>query len=684
MKITLRFIPWLIMFCIAFLNVFQNSAFSQTPKPNIIFITLDDCNDYVNGFDGSSQVKTPNITALANAGTLFYNAYNSAPKCAPSRTSFYLGKDPDYTKIYHNLDIKCNISIEANMIAQGVSTFYTLPGVLKDSSDYFTYSISKNMHCFKKGFAYDDVTPDACSKGESWNKITLFEETGDEIEILELGTLLNAGVPDFNFAAIPDSMEVKTQDYLSTDSAISFLNQYAEDNSIACNKPFFMAVGYRRPHGPLYVPEKYFPKTYNVNYEESDFQINYDSLPDVPPNKGVIMPPQPDDEWSDFYALPENGVAWAFARNSNVHDAVFIKVDKLIDAGILPEFSGGLSTAARRELLLETYRANMVMAYMAAIQFVDAQVGRLMEELNAHPEIKENTIIVVLSDHGYSLGEKTHWKKGALWETDIRNPLIIVDFRNPEKQRCLRNVSLLDLFPTMLAMSETPIPRMPDGTPYLDGFSLVPLLNNPKLNWERPILSTYKNGIDPNDEGSCFPSYSVRTSEWHYIQYHTNGGEGVCDETNSEIQEELYRIGKRREIDPYEWDNLADNPSYENVKNKLKKYLPDGVSFLDFARESFDAPVAEEAVETKITITPNPADDFIHIYTQGLNAQLPYEISISNLNGTVVQKEYYNASNNFVTQDLVILDHNNIPNGIYIVCLKQGDFSIYEKLVVIK
>lgn len=678
---------WVTVYIVFICCSFQQYAFSQPSQPNIILITLDDCNDYLKGFDVSSQVKTPNISALANSGTLFYNAYCSSPKCAPSRTSFYMGKDPYYTGVYHNWDIKCNSTIGENMALNGVSTYYTLPQVLKDSGGYFTYSISKNMHCFQHGFGYDSETADACSKGESWNRVVNFNDGvkgSDQPEILLYGSSVNVGVSEYKFAAIPDSMESQMQDYLATDSAIAFLEEYDTNSAIACSKPFFMAIGYRKPHDPLYIPGKYFPKAYDINYEAPDFNITYDSLPEVLPNKELILPPQPEELWSDFYALPNDGVAWALVKENYIHEGIFATVDNMIADGILPEFEPGLSADQRRIMLLRSFRANMIMAYIAAIQFVDAQVGRLMAALDAHPGIKENTIVVLISDHGYSLGEKSHWKKGALWETDIRTPLIIVDFRNPEKQRCMRNVSLLDLFPTLVEMTGTPVPLMPDGSPYLDGYSLVPLLENPKLSWERPVLTSYRNGKDPNDEGSCFPAYSVRSSEWHYIQYHSNGGDGYCDSANSQIEEELYHIGKKRQIDPFEWNNLADNADYDNIKNKLKKYLPGNPLYMEFAREAIEMPAAGDTMQVSIAVSPNPASNYIEVITQGLNETLPYEISVTGLKGVLLQRTEFDSPGIATTRDIIALGVEKISSGIYIVCVRQGGFSYYEKLVVIR
>jgi len=127
----------------------------------------------------------------------------------------------------------------------------------------------------------------------------------------------------------------------------------------------------------------------------------------------------------------------------------------------------------------------------------------------------------LIGDHGYALGEKKHWGKDALWETDVRTTLVITDMRNPKKQICNRTVSLMDIFPTLCDILSVPYPKFSSGAPYLDGRSLVPLLNNAGLMWERPVLSSLEK--EDGIEGSCFPQYSLRNEKFHYIRYQTNG-----------------------------------------------------------------------------------------------------------------------------------------------------------------
>jgi len=628
-----------------FLNTFPVILIAQT-QPNFVFITIDDCNDWVQGFSGHPQSNTPNIRFLEKKGTTFTNAYASAPQCAPSRTSMITGKDCDYTKIYHNQTIKCsNFRYNFNETL-GNETIFTIPEILKDSGGYFTYSISKVMHCHDKLADYDALTADKCAKDLSWNKAIVFNEAhGEQDEVVDWGYANEQGVYEFACASIPDSLEPYMQDYIATDSAIEFIQDYAVTPENFCNKPFFLALGFRRPHSPNYIPEKYFSSNYNTDYYADPYNLPYNNPVGFTPYNGIVMPPQPTVMWDDYYGLPTNGVAQSLVKESPIHAAVLNWADSHIAADGLPIIGAGLTDEERTYAFEESQRANMVMNYLAAIKFVDAQIGRLIDEMKLHPEIFNNTVFVIMGDHGYSLGEKQHWKKGGLWETDIRVPLVIADMRTPVKKTCKRFVSQIDLFPTICDIASIEHPTFPDGSSYFDGFSLAPLLANPATPWARPIIASFINGKDITRQGACFVQYTVRDDEWQYIKYRTNGNTFPvsCDEATSVVQEELYHIGKKKNIDPYEWDNLADDPAYAATKDYLATFLPGGVNYLQFEKSSGDEIIIDDAIFVA-TLYPNPAADYINFSitdaTEGV-----VEIIINDISGRVI------SSNNLLVSD---------------------------------
>ncbi|MEZ5014429.1 MAG: sulfatase-like hydrolase/transferase [Chitinophagales bacterium] len=657
----------------------HTSVFCQTEsKPNFIFIILDDGNDWLQGYNGHPQAQTKNINFLEKRGTTFLNAYCSAPQCAPSRTSLISGKDCYYTQVYHNQYLKCSSFRDNFKPGLGNEVVYTIPQILKDSGNYFTYSISKVMHCHDNYPDYDIDNPDMCARALSWSKaLTLPDTYGEMPVVYAYGVSHEMGVYEYPYCAVPDSMEQFMEDYIATDSAISFLHDYSLHPDNYCDKPFFLALGYRRPHNPLYIPEKYFLPYHNEDYYSVPYDIPYDVVAGAP-YTGVVMPPQPDPVWSDYAALPDSGVAHALVEAHPVHEGVLLWSAYMQYTEGLPEIMAGLSDVQRQWIMQESKRANMVMAYLASLKYVDAQIGRLIAALKAHPDIMNNTVVVLISDHGFSLGEKTHWKKSAMWETDIRSPLIITDFRAPVKRISPRTVSFLDLFPTFLDLADVPAPQFPDGSPYLDGYSLTPLLANPMAPWTRPVISAFKNGKDPAVQGSCFVQYSVRDASWHYIRYETNGDDfpEECDDASGIYEEELYHIGANRNIDPNEWNNLADDPGYAYIKDYLSSFLPGEENYLQFAKEA--EPAEEDISSLQLLVYPNPTSGISNVVLRG---------SVGDAHITLLD-----ALGNIIMSTTIVLDADGamyaydlqgLPAGLYFLHLAQGMNDTGEEIMVI-
>jgi len=252
-------------------------------------------------------------------------------------------------------------------------------------------------------------------------------------------------------------------------------------------QPFFLAAGIYRPHLPWYAPRKYF---------------------DMYPPDRVTMPAVKADDLND---VPEIGRQMAADRRGDLE----------------------LVTQAGQ------YR-QVLQAYLANITFCDALIGRLLDALDAGPAAK-NTIIVLWSDNGWHFGEKQHLHKSTLWQRSTHVPfLIVAPGVTREQTRTSRPVSLIDVFPTLNEMCGLPQPAN------LDGVSLMPLLKEPMLAWERPAVTTHQQG-----------NHAVRSERWRYIRY-ADGGEELYDQQN----------------DPNEWANLAGKPEFATVKADLSKWLP--------------------------------------------------------------------------------------------------------------
>jgi arylsulfatase A-like enzyme len=265
------------------------------------------------------------------------------------------------------------------------------------------------------------------------------------------------------------------------------------------DQPFFLAAGFTKPHLPWRVPQKYF---------------------DLHPLDEIELPATKEGDLDD---VPEFGKKLA----REVYDA---------SDGRNFAHPGG----DHQNVVAHEQWSIAVQAYLATISFADAQVGRILDALDASKHA-DNTIVVLWGDHGWHLGEKEHWRKHALWDVTTRTPLIISAPEGVATDRlCDRPVGLIDVYPTLVELAGLP---KRDG---IDGRSLVPLLENPDRDWDRPVVMTYG-----------YRNHAVQTSRWRYIEYH----DGTA---------ELYD----HENDPHEWTNLATRPEHQAVLRDLRSSLP--------------------------------------------------------------------------------------------------------------
>lgn len=252
------------------------------------------------------------------------------------------------------------------------------------------------------------------------------------------------------------------------------------------DRPFFLTVGLHKPHMPWNVPRKYY---------------------DLHPLDSIQLPPHKDDDLDD---VPPAGLK--MAKPDGDH-----------------------------KLMLESGRwKEAVQGYLAAISYADAMVGRLLDALDASP-VRDKTVVVLWGDHGWHLGEKSHWRKFALWEEATRAPLIwVVPGLTPAGVACERTVDFMDVYPTLTDLAGVPTPSHVEGT------SLKSLLKDPAAPRDVPALTTFGRN-----------NHAVRSEGWRYIRY-ADGSEELYDEA----------------ADPYEWTNLAADPKLAPIKAELAKRLP--------------------------------------------------------------------------------------------------------------
>jgi arylsulfatase A-like enzyme len=251
-------------------------------------------------------------------------------------------------------------------------------------------------------------------------------------------------------------------------------------------KPFFLAVGLHKPHMPWNVPKKYY---------------------DLFPLDKIELPPIQKDDLKD---VPASGIKMAKPEGDH---AQMLKSGRWKEA---------------------------VQAYLAAIAYCDAQIGRLIEALDASA-YKDNTIIVFWGDHGWHLGEKEHWRKFALWEEATRMPYIwVVPGVTKAGGVCDRTVDLMSVYPTLCSLCGI------DKPTHVEGHDLKPLLLNPKAKWDHPAITTFHRN-----------NHGIRTERYRYISY-ANGDEELYDHDH----------------DPYEWKNLFEASDFQEAKREMKKLLP--------------------------------------------------------------------------------------------------------------
>lgn len=379
-------------------------ASEAADHPNVLLIAVDDLNDWVGCLGGHPNAVSPNIDRLAQRGTLFTNAHCQAPICNPSRTSIMYGLRPSNTGIYMNSPqpwkvaaMQDHVSLPRHFAANG----------------YVTYTTGKIYH--GSGLPdgdFDIVGPRPGQRIKLDQRLVPPTPGGAK------------GLWDFGAQTYD---ETKFQDYADATWAIEALEKHSPTD-----QPFLVAVGFYRPHVPLYAPKR---------------------LLDAVASEDIALPPHREDDRAD---IPS--VAWDVAVSAAAPPhSWFVESDQWLDA---------------------------VRAYHACVRWTDEQVGRLLTALDRSPHA-ENTIVVLYSDHGFFLGEKQRWAKQSLWERATRVPFVIAGPGVTPGQRCVRPVELLSIYPTLIDLC-----RLTPRTD-LDGVSVQPLLKDASSEWDRIALTTH-------------------------------------------------------------------------------------------------------------------------------------------------------------------------------------------------
>jgi iduronate 2-sulfatase len=446
-------------------------AGEKKAKPNILFIVSDDLNNDL-GCYGHPLVKSPHIDALAKKGIRFDRAYCQYPVCNPSRASFMTSLYPTQTGVLNN----------AVNFRKNHPDVVTLAQLFMRAG-YFSARVGKIYHY---GVPLQ-IGTNGLDDAKSWNKVV--NPIGiDRTELDKVHTLQKGQYGGTLSWLKIDSKDTDHTDGKAANEAIKLLEVLHPKKT---NQPFFLAVGFYRPHTPFVAPSKYF----------------------------------------DMYPL----------------DKIHPVLEKPGDRDDIPP-AALADRPKQRELTIEQ-RKEIIQAYYASISYMDAQVGRIMEALDKLG-LRDNTIVVFVSDHGYHLGAHGLWQKGDLFESSCRVPLIICEPANPNNGKSTNAITeMLDIYPTLAELAGL---GRPD---HVKGDSLVPVLRDPSHKGKASALTV----ANSRGKGEKTLGYSIRTERYRYTEWGKDGKLGV----------ELYDY----QNDPEEYTNLAVIPQHAETVRMMKGLL---------------------------------------------------------------------------------------------------------------
>lgn len=433
-----------------------------TEKLNVLFIVVDDLRPELNSY-GKKQVLSPNIDQLAQEGAIFNRAYCNIPVCGASRASFLTGTRPTRNRFITYYAAAEEEHPEA----------VTLPGHFRNNG-YYTISNGKIFH----------HTTDS---EDSWDEIWFPKSNTGDYQNPENISLIAAGERGYPY----EKADVEDSAYF--DGKIA--NKAIEDlqKLKAADKPFFLAVGFMKPHLPFNAPAKYWEM-----YDRSKI-----SLPDT--YRNVANAPQAaihnSGELKRYHSVPPSGP---------VSDSMAI---------------------------------SLIHGYYAAVSYMDAQVGKVLETLDSLG-LKESTLVVLLGDHGYNLGEHTMWAKHCNFNSSLQSPLYMTGPGIPKNKAVNQVVEFVDIFPTLTEM--VGLPSLGDQ---LEGASVVPILNDDAAPWDNEAVSKYENGI------------SIKTDRYLYTEWSTS-------------DTAIYaRMLFDHQNDPAEKHNIAELPENQALVKALQQKL---------------------------------------------------------------------------------------------------------------
>ncbi len=476
------------------LSILAAGQSHPTEKPNVLFIAVDDLRPEL-GCYGSRTVLSPNIDRLANQGLVFTRAYCQQAICNPSRASLLTGLRPDSIKVW---DLETHFRKHRPNIV-------TLPQHFKNHG-YQTVGLGKIFHdTLPDPPSWSRPEPDYPVNYHYLSQETRARQWDRAANASRLGRTQN-WIYTYLRGPATECLEAEDNQYRDgamADEALKIMQELKDQG------PFFLAVGFYKPHLPFVAPKKYWDL------------YTREQLPLAPNN-----------------FLPKD--APRFAVNGMQELMCY---EDFVDS---PRPTEGCLSESQARLLRH--------GYYACVSYIDAQIGRLLDAVEQW-DLRDNTIIVLWGDHGWKLGEHNSWGKRTNYEVDTLSPLIISApgvLGNGNVTASL--VEFVDIFPTLCELTGLPIPNK------LEGFSLVPLLNDPHRYWKHAVFSQFQRGFTGRYMGR-----SVRTPRYRYVEWRDWIDRRL-------IAAELYD----HDSDPQENINIVQDPANKDLIKTLTWQLRRG------------------------------------------------------------------------------------------------------------
>ena len=454
----------LIAFC------FTSQTFAAD-RPNVLFIAVDDLRPELACY-GKQHIHSPHMDALAESGVLFERAYCMVPTCGASRASLMTGIRPAPKRFVNYL-------AWAQKDAPGATTMNTQ----FKKNGYHTVSMGKIFHHPKdnaKGWSEPAWRP----KGIPWYQ----RPENQELHAKRQQQGKRKRGPAWESADVPDNAYA---DGVLAEQAITTLQRLKEKE-----QPFFLAVGFFKPHLPFIAPKKYWDL-----YDHAKIQL------------------------PDNYQVPEG------APGESIHSS-----------GELRAYAG---IPAKGRVSDESAR-NLIHGYYACVSYTDAQIGKLLSELD-RLKLTDNTIVVLWGDHGWNLGEHTLWCKHSCYETSMQIPLIVRAPGIKGGQRRTALIESIDIYPSLCKLAGLPLPE------HLQGQSFADLMRNPKAEWKQAAVGRYRNGDTIRTNRFRFTEYSNskgKQSSRMLYDHKTDPAENTnvsktIPDTTSQLAKQLNRLKGR-------------------------------------------------------------------------------------------------------------------------------------------